>query len=153
MAKVIIPQVAIDSNQTLAGLAINAVTKGATVKAEGDNVVYGITNEKLPMDAAQLVVSVGGDVLDWELFIEIASEDDAVPEGFIGETYEDENGNVQNNTWSTWLKSNNTVYEADGRKFVSTRGHTGKDLPLSELIVVSDSLVILKDLPKNISEE
>lgn len=148
MANIIIPQVAIDSNQTLAGLAINAVTKGAKVQADNDNVVYGVSDDKLPMSAAQLVVSVGGDVTDWALWFEIQNKTNEVPSDLPNATYTDEENVEIAHTWETWKKSNHTFYEADDRILIGTNANSGTHLNFSEIISQIDNLVLAKDLPK-----
>lgn len=147
MAKITIPQVALDSNQQLETLAINAVTKGSSVKASGDNVIYGVSSSKLPIQAALLVHSVGGKVEEFEVYIEIANKDDNVPTGMKGAT--DDDGNTL--SWEEWLPSNFTFYEADERIFVPAWAHSPTK-SLGDVLAVSDDLVSLGDLPVN-SEE
>lgn len=158
MARIIIPDAVLNPqdpsyNATLGGLAVNAEFRAAQKKVVDNTVEYIVSDEKVPMNVAQLVVANGGDVLDWQLFIEIISENDEVPTGFIGDVLVDDEGVETPNTWATWLAPNNTVYEADERKFVATRGHTGKDIALSELELVEADLVVLQGLPVNNIEE
>jgi len=90
----------------------------------------------------------GGEVLDLPLFIKIDDENDNVPTGLTGDTYIDEDDNEQNNTWLTWLRPNNHVFDREGQKYVSTKGHTGSPLPVSELTVVGADLVLtIPDAP------
>lgn len=153
MVKVTIPDAVLNPqdpsyNETLGGLAVNAEFRAAEKINTGENVIYtDIADDKLSFDIADLIIANGGEVEDWQLFIEINSADDTVPTGFIGDVVEDEDGNETTNTWSTWLRANNYVIERDNRLFVATRGHTGKDLSYSKLDLVKDALVRLDELP------
>jgi len=149
MANVTIPHQALDDNAQLAGLAQNALLKGATTSSVGDSVTYVIGDDKMPLDAAQLTVSQGGDVTGFPLWIEIADKEANVHASLPNATSVDEEGVETQNTWSTWKRSNHTFYEVEDRIFIGTNANSDEYLSFSNLMSITDDLVKAKDLPKN----
>lgn len=145
MAKVIIKDNVLnplhgDFNEQLAGLAANAEFRAATKTQEDNNVVYGISDIKLPSSVAQLVVAYGGDVKEWPLWFEISDIDSDVPSNLPNATFSDEEGEEQANTWNTWKGSNHTFMEIDGKFYLGTNANSDSDLDFS-LVVPNLSLL------------
>lgn len=145
MANIKVNQDILDTENTLFSEAQKAIVKGANTTIEGDNVIYQVRSEKLDIPTAKYVVSKGGDILDFPLFIEVNLTDN-VPTGFVGSTFKDEDGNDVVNTWSSWLAPNNTPLVTGGRTFVATNGHTSTNLNMSELVPVFDKLVHVNEI-------
>jgi len=129
-----------DFNQNLYSLKENAEFRGADKFPKGDVVEYHITPSKLPIDALMLVVSNGGEVENFPVFIEIESPETLVPEAMPYPTKVDEDGVESRKTWQEWLIPNCYILELDGKFYVES-GHCGRLLKGSELIPVFDSLV------------
>jgi hypothetical protein len=141
MAKITIAQETIDTNEQVQELAINAVTKGADVKPDGDNAVYIVGDTKLSVDVAKFIASVGGEVEGFQLFAEVVPTD-LVPEGIRGRATTDEEGVETVKTWEQWR----TILVRDSRNFIELSD--GKDyLKISELVPVFDLLIKPEDLP------
>lgn len=139
-------------DENLKILAEDAGRKCATRWYEDPNCCYLVYDSKLEMDNAKYIVSLGGDVVDFALCIEIADENELVSLGVTGALKKDEEGIERQVTWSQWLAPNCVVIERDGRKFVGTQcchAHPQGHLPMSGLVPVFDNLVKLSDLPVN----
>jgi len=143
MAKITLAQATMDTDAQVQALAMNALMKGAQATPDEDNVVYTVGDTKLSLDVAKFVVSVGGDVSEFPLFIEVVPTD-SVPEGIPERTVTAEDGTVTVKTWEEW----SPIDTRDGRTFVEAdNGQTR--LKMSELVPVFDSLVRAIDLPNN----
>lgn len=138
----------VSGDATIKAISSDARSKGATRYPQGDQTVYEIYEKHADLDSAKYIVGGDhGDVLDLALFIEIQDENDLVPIGVIGATYEDEEGVTVNRTWMAWISSSCNIIERDNRKFVGTRYHNLKTPALSELIPVFGELLKTSDLP------
>lgn len=152
MAKVILPQSAMDTDTNLQQLAMSALMKGAHTEASGDYVAYNVSNDKLSLQHAQFVFSKGGDVTEYPLFIKCNPED-LVPEGLFGsEKFDEEGKNLGQKTWTEWCRPNNSFIERDGKTYLGTNANTGKIPNLSLLIPVFSSLVSELPVDNNIEE-
>lgn len=143
MAKIVIDKDTVTADSNLTALATQVAILGGTISYDksSDAVTYGVTDENVGLNNAKYVVSQGGDVIEYGLWIAINDENDNVTAGIPGDTYTDDDDNVINNTWLTWLKPNNHVIEREGQKYVGTNAHTGTPLKMSELVPVFDDLV------------
>lgn len=122
----------------LKALAEDALRKGATSGVTDDgNTLYQIFAKYMDVNTAQFVVTKGGDVTDFPLFIEVGNKEDIVPEAMIG-------GGV---SWEEWLRPNHSFIERDDRLFVGSDAHTGYPLNVSELQPVFGKLFKGSDLP------
>jgi len=148
MIKATIPMSVLQTDTQIQPLALYSIMAGVHPERNRENVTYNIENEFFTLDYAKLVVSKGGEVQNFPLFIEIDAESDEVDSGLIGSTITDEEEVVTSNTWSTWMLPNHSVLERAGRLFVGTNAHTGSDLPFSELLSISDKLILPSDLPE-----
>lgn len=143
-------------DDALKALAEDAGRKCATRWYEDPNCCYLVIDRKLEMDNAKYIVSQGGDVEDFALYIEIADENDLVPLGVTGALKTDEEGIEQQVTWLQWLAPNCFIIERDSRKFIGTQcchAYPQGYLPLSGLVPVFDNLVKASDLPAVPEEE
>ena len=153
MAKIKIPETVLDDDHADFDATISKQADKARrisdIEHSYDGVYsyYTITNSKLPFNLAQYIVSKGGDVLEWPLFIEISDKGDVVPSVLPNSTYLDDDEVEQSHTWNTWIKSTSTFYEADGRTFIGTNANDGTDLDFSNLITLVDDLVFPQNLP------
>ena len=131
-------------------LAIAATVQGATPNHDpsSDIVSYNVTNSSLNLSTALSIVSGGGEVYNYPVFIKIVNSSDLVPEGIIGRTYEDDEGNEAIHTWETWIKSNDSIIEREGQLYVYSSSYNGTPLPISELNSLSSDLIKEEDLPK-----
>ena len=143
MAKVILERSAIQADSNLQALATQVAIYGGSINytESNDSVVYGVSNKNVGVENAKYVVSKGGDVKEYPLWIEINSPEDNVTTGLIGATVTDEDDVTTNVTWGEWLKPNNYIIEREGQKYVATSAHTGVALDMSQLVPVFDSLV------------
>ena len=137
-------------DENLKILAEDALRKCANNWYEDPNCCYLVIDNKLEMDNAKYIVSQGGDVEDFALFIEIADENDLVPLGVTGALKTNEEGIEQQVTWLQWLAPNCFIVERDSRKFIGTQcchAYPQGYLPMSGLVLVFDNLVKASDLP------
>lgn len=117
---------------------------------EDPNCVYRIYDSKLELDVAKYIMSHGGEVDKFALYIEIQDESDLVPLGVLGAMSQD--GEDVQLSWSQWTRHNCEILIRDGRKFIGTQCcyiYPPKDghLPMSELVPVFDDLVKIEDVP------
>lgn len=128
-------------NSTLFGLATTAKVYGAEsyTTNEADHVVYSVRPSLIPFDVVQLVVSTGGEVENYPMFIKIADPDGLTPVGLKDSKKED----GSQKTWNEWKKVNYTFSEADDDGFVylGTNANSGEDLKGSEMVVIFDDLI------------
>ena len=129
-------------------LALYALMAGVKPDRDGTNITYDIEEEFFTLDHAKLIVSKGGEVSSFPLFIEIDDVTSAVDVSLPDSTFTNEDGEEVVNTWSSWMLFNHSVLERGGRFFVETDSHTGSDLPFSQLLGVVDSLILPSDLPQ-----
>lgn len=129
-------------NQTLYTAEDLSVLRGAIKTPLGDTVEYtGIANNKLSLSFAKFLHGLGVIIEQYDLWIELESEDDEVPVGVFDRTYVDEDGNEQVHTWATWKLFNHTFTRLGDRLFLGTNAHTNEPLTLTQLDGVIDDLV------------
>lgn len=140
--KITLLQSLMDSNEQAQALATNAAIKGARIEAEGDNVIYYVRPEKLLLPVAKFIDSIGGEVEDYPLWIEVKPTT-KVPVGIKGRMLvaEDETETVK--TWAEWrtphvVGARSFIEMSDGRNY----------LKMSELTPVLAKLVKPEDLPQ-----
>ena len=140
--KIILLQSLMDSNTEAQALATNAAIKGARIEAEGDNVIYFVRPEKLLLPVALFIDSIGGEVENYPLWIEVKPTT-KVPVGIKGRMLvaEDETETVK--TWAEWrtphvVGARSFIEMSDGRNY----------LKMSELTPVLAKLVKPADLPQ-----
>lgn len=145
--KITLLQSLMDSNEQAQALATNAAIKGARIEAEGDNVIYFVRPEKLLLPVALFIDSIGGEVENYPLWIEIDDASVEVPVGIKNRILvaEDETETVK--TWTEWrtpLVINDRIFieMSDGRNY----------LKMSELTPVLAFLLKPADLPQQIEE-
>jgi hypothetical protein len=136
-----------DSNTEAQALATNAAIKGARIEAEGDNVIYFVRPEKLLLPVAKFIDSIGGEIENYPLWIEIDDASVEVPVGIKNRMLvaEDETETVK--TWTEWrtpLVINDRIFieMSDGRNY----------LKMSELTPVLSIIIKPADLPQQIEE-
>jgi hypothetical protein len=90
-----------DTDDNLKGLADVALRKGAQPYANGENVIYDISDEYLEPDAANYCVSVGGEVDDYRIkrYKAVKKLSTKLPASLPGSTVEDDDGIVTALTW------------------------------------------------------
>ena len=131
-------------------LAEDAGRKCATRWFEDPLCCYDINDSKLSIENAKYIVSAGGDVEDYQLFIEIESLEELVPISLIGSTQKNEDDEDVQVTWSQWLAPNCSPTQRAGRLFIGTQCcgiYTQGCLPMSLLTPVLDKLLKIEDLP------
>jgi len=145
--KIILLQSLMDSNTEAQALATNAAIKGARIEAEGDNVIYFVRPEKLLLPVAKFIDSIGGEIENYPLWIEIDDASVEVPVGIKNRMLvaEDETETVK--TWTEWrtpLVINDRIFieMSDGRNY----------LKMSELTPVLSIIIKPADLPQQIEE-
>jgi len=144
--KITLLQSLMDSNTQAQQLATNAAIKGARIEAEGPNVHYYVGADKLILDVAKFIVSVGGEVSNYPLWIEVDTTTE-VTVGIKNRTSIDENEVETVKTWAEWR----TPHVVGDRAFIEMSD--GQDyLKMSELIPVLDLLVKPEDLPEATGE-
>jgi len=148
MIKATLPMSVLQTDQEVQPLALYALMAGVQPDRDGTNITYDIEEEFFTLDHAKLIVSKGGEVSSFPLFIEIDDVTSAVDASLPDSTFTNEDGEEVVNTWSSWMLFNHSVLECGGRFFVETDSHTGSDLPFSQLLGVVDSLILPSDLPK-----
>lgn len=128
-------------NSTLFGLATTAKVYGAEsyTTTEADHVVYYVRPSLIPFNVVQLVVSTGGEVENYPMFIKIIDPEDLTPVGLKDSKKEDDS----QKSWNEWKQPNHTFSEADDDGFVylGTNANSGEDLKGSELVVLFDDLI------------
>jgi hypothetical protein len=150
MTTITIPTILLDTEQPLQQLAISAVIKGAQPYYSATETFYPIEATFLALDQAKALTGYPDVTIEnYPLMIEIASEDDLVPEDLFGafRVPEGEEDPV-NITWAEWMRSNYTVIERDGRKFINASANTSNNPELTSLEAVYSSLIKPSDLPK-----
>jgi hypothetical protein len=147
MAKIILPQSALDSVPELYELALRAMSKGAKNEVKGDYVIYNVTNEKLELNIAKFILSKGGIVDKYPLFIR-CNADELCPEGLIlSEKFDEEGVSLGQKTWAEWKGSNHTFTElSDGSTVIGTNAANNEDLSLGSLAPVFDLLMTGKEV-------
>jgi len=129
-------------NSTLFNLAITAKVYGADnyTTNEADHVVYYVRPSLLPFDVVQLVVSTGGEVENYPMFIKIADPDGLTPVGLKNSKKEDES----QKTWNEWKQDNYNFSnpDEDGFVYLGTNANNGEDLKGSEMMILSDDLIL-----------
>ena len=135
-----------DSNTEAQALAVNASIKGARIEAEGDNVIYFVRPEKLLLPVALFINSIGGEVENYPLWIEIADASGDVPVGIKNRVNIDEDETETVKTWGEWrtpLVINDRIFieMSDGRNY----------LKMSDLTPVFAKLVKPEDLPVDLT--
>ena len=142
MAKITLPQSALDSVPELQQLALQALMKGAKNEAKGDYVIYDVTNDKLELNVAKFILSKGGIVNEYPLFIRCNAED-LCPEGLIFSQHLDEDGEpTGQKTWAEWKGENHTFTElSDGSTVIGTNAANNEDLSLGSLEPIFDLLM------------
>jgi hypothetical protein len=145
--KITLLQSLMDSNEQAQALATNAAIKGARIEAEGDNVIYFVRPEKLLLPVAKFIDSIGGEIENYPLWIEIDDASVEVPVGIKNRMLvaEDETETVK--TWTEWrtpLVINDRIFieMSDGRNY----------LKMSELTPVLSIIIKPADLPQQIEE-
>ena len=145
--KITLLQSLMDSNEQAQALATNAAIKGARIEAEGDNVIYYVRPEKLLLPVAKFIDSIGGEIENYPLWIEIDDASVEVPVGIKNRMLvaEDETETVK--TWTEWrtpLVINDRIFieMSDGRNY----------LKMSELTPVLSIIIKPADLPQQIEE-
>ena len=131
-------------------LAEDAGRKCANRWYEDPLCCYDINDSKLSIENALYIVNAGGDVEDYQLFIEIESLEELVPISLIGSTQKNEDDEDVQVSWDQWLAPNCSPTQRGGRLFVGTQCcgvYTQGCLPMSELITIADRLFLASDLP------
>jgi hypothetical protein len=152
MIKIYIPDSWLDIEHSdfkadLAQHAFLAELRTAVKIVKDDIIEYSnIRADKLSLAFAKELHAMGVIIKGLPLWIEIESEDDAVPEGVLGSTYLDENENVQSHTWESWKKSNHTFMHLGDRIFIGSNAHTDEYLELNDLEDVLDDLLSVADI-------
>jgi hypothetical protein len=153
MTIITIPTIYLDPDQPLRDLAVDAVIKGAVPSYTSTHTIYPIEPQFIDLDVAKSLIQFPDLTVErYPLLIEIGDETDLVPLALFGAKIADEDGGEHNVTWAGWVRSNYTVIERDGRKFICASANTGNDPELSELIPVFDQLIKGEDLPETHEE-
>ena len=116
-----------DFNATLSGLAFMAELRNAQKETVGDTISYFITEEKLSLDLAKTLHGLGVIIENMPLFI-----DTSVACPF---SYEDEEGETVDHTWTTWKLSNHTFMDntTDEKVYLGSNAGSNEDLTIAEL--------------------
>lgn len=120
-----IPSDLLDTDAIIDALSISAIKRGAN-PYEGENnktIFPNITNTessyaKLTYDAVAYIVSLGGEVLNYQSYIEVDLTAN-VP-SYIRD-YQDSDGN--NLTWAEWLATGQSSTEIGGKTYISGYAH------------------------------
>jgi hypothetical protein len=134
-------------------LALEAKVAGAEsiTDEKGENTIFYIYPDLLPLDIAKYVISNNGEVENYPLFIKIDNKNTTVPEDLPHS--KDEKLTVK--SWDMWKKDNYTFSkeDKDGFIYLGTNAATGEDLPLSKLVPVFDQLIRPKEYKLLFPEE
>ena len=133
-------------NSQLGVLAAYAAYSGANSSTETidgiDLTVFeNISSKRIPITIAQLVISVGGDVRNYQTFLPVEDITAEVTVGLPDRISIDENGNEIVKTWSEW--ANGEPQEIDG-KFYIEMGNGNRYYYMSELAPVITNLITAK---------
>jgi len=150
MIKINIPFASLDASKDLFDLTLVVLSKGSNRKAVGSIVTYEIYQEHSAMltkDIWQLLAATGCSVDNLGLWLEITSKDDNVPSEIAGATYEDEDGNTIQRSWSAWSEAYNKPFvERDTRTFIGVYGG-GTGQLLANLLPLWADIYPKQDLP------
>ena len=116
-----------DFNANLSGLAFMAELRNAQKETVGDTISYFITEGKLSLDLAKTLHGLGVIIEDMPLFI-----DTSVACPF---SYEDEDGETVDHTWTTWKLSNHTFMDntTDEKVYLGSNAGSNEDLTIAEI--------------------
>lgn len=140
--KILIPYSEVLNNAQIQPLAIAALLGGAKSEGTTNGVTTysNISNNSntynlLTYDAISYIVSLGGNVFNYQSFIKINLSDEIPSPINIGTEespnminirdyeYEDENGIMVSNTWGSWLSPNQSPIEINGEYYISGYAH------------------------------
>ena len=116
--------------------AINAVEEIKRKRSDDKEYVtyYNVDDTDLSIDIAKLIVSKGGDVENFPIFIDTSID---CPFSFT-----DEEDNTVDHTWETWKNNNHTFLElADGKTYIQSSANTNEWMKASELVGILDSCI------------
>ena len=127
-----------DYSANVSGLAVQAVTSGATLNYDGNgNVIYKIHSNNLPMATAKTVVALGLEVKNYPFFIEMTPTD-SVPSGVPNRL----NSDSTVKTWNDWKLSNFDIHTAtDGTKYVAGEASVGDVVVFNDYSSVFDDCI------------
>ena len=153
MTKITIPMSLIDSDENIQSLAMVALMKGATPKYKGSYVIYPIESQYLTPDAANYVVSVGGEVDGYSIqrYKAVSKLGTNLPASLPGSTTEDEDGNASPVKWQHVqdLPTVN-VQPVDGVYYFNVTAHLShRGLTLDEFNAIPASVNLIETPPVN----
>jgi hypothetical protein len=157
MTKITLPMSLIDSDENIQSLAMVALMKGATPKYNGSDVVYPIESQYLTPDAANYVVSVGGEVDGYSIqrYKAVSKLGTNMPASLPGSTTEDEDGNATPVKWQHVqdLPTVN-VQPVDGVYHFNVTAHLShRGLTLDEFNSIPASANLIETPPVNADPE
>lgn len=127
--KVVIPYDKVLSDAQIQQLAVASVLGGAKVEAtvNGETTYSNISNNAntynmLTFDVVAYIISLGGNVINYQSYIEIDLTAN-VPNFIRDFEVLDFEGNATNLTWAEWINSNQSAIEINGKHYISGYAH------------------------------
>lgn len=124
----------LDYSPNLFNLAFMAELRNAKKQTVGEDIEYFISTEKVDLELALQLNTLGVEVLNYPTFIDVSTE--------CPFTYLDEEGVEQAYTWETWKKDNHIFMEVENDEvYLGSNAHTDEYLSIKE--VVDNNLTVI----------